>query len=341
MFTNRLIRIIFVKNMEEAMKKILVIDSIYEKHFNNLEIEQKILSEFDVELLHVHSLEDIPDNLMSITEGIILWGCAASIDLNSKIIDKLKKCKIIVKAAVGFENIDIEYARSKQISVYNIPDYGTEEVADHTMALLLSINRKITLLNDEVKQNIWEWNLAREIPRLRGKNLGIIGFGRIGSAVALRAKPFGLNISFYDPFVSSGLEKALGVYRYENLEELLEKSDFISIHCALNRSSYHLINPNNIEYIKKGAVLINTSRGAIIATEALRFLLEKETISFAGLDVLENEPNVDDYITNHKSVVVTPHSAFYSSEAFLEMREKSSKLLMNFYNGNTIRNKVN
>ncbi|QLB43971.1 C-terminal binding protein [Mannheimia pernigra] len=253
----------------------------------------------------------------------------------------LEKCKIIVKAAVGFENIDIDYARFKNIPVYNIPDYGTEEVADHAMALLLSLNRKITLLNSHVKENIWEWINAKEIPRLRGKSLGIIGFGRIGQALALRAKPFGLKIGFYDPIVNSGIDKSLGVFRYENIENLLSESDFISIHCSLNQSSYHLINTNNIECIKKGAVLINTARGAIVSTSALKLLLEEEIISFAGFDVLENEPNVDLDIVNHKSVVVTPHSAFYSSEAFLEMRQKSSKLLLDFYNGKCLRDKVN
>lgn len=139
------------------MKKILIIDSIYEKHFSDLQIEKDILHGYDLDLLHVKSLMDIPISLLSQADGIILWGCASSIDLNSKIIDMLEKCKIIVKAAVGFENIDIDYARFKNIPVYNIPDYGTEEVADHAMALLLSLNRKITLLNSHVKENIWEW----------------------------------------------------------------------------------------------------------------------------------------------------------------------------------------
>ncbi|MDO9834161.1 NAD(P)-dependent oxidoreductase [Glaesserella parasuis] len=187
------------------MKKILVIDSIYEKHFSDLQIEKDILHGYDLDLLHVKSLMDIPISLLSQADGIILWGCASSIDFNSKIIDMLEKCKIIVKAAVGFENIDIDYARFKNIPVYNIPDYGTEEVADHAMALLLSLNRKITLLNSQVKENIWEWINAKEIPRLRGKSLGIIGFGRIGKALALRAKPFGLKIGFYDPIVNSGI----------------------------------------------------------------------------------------------------------------------------------------
>lgn len=323
------------------MKKILVIDSIYEKHFSDLDIEKSILYGYELELIHVKSLMDIPIDLLSQADGIILWGCAACIDLNSTIIDRLKKCKIIVKAAVGFENIDIEYAKLKNIPVYNIPDYGTEEVADHTMALLLSVNRKITLLNSQVKDNIWEWSSAKEIPRLRGKKLGIIGFGRIGSAVALRAKPFGLNIGFYDPFLNSGVDKALGVYRYENLDTLLSESDFISIHCSLNSSSYHLINTHNIENIKKGAVLINTSRGSAVSTDALKSLLERGIISFAGVDVLENEPNVDPDIISHKSITITPHSAFYSLESFLEMREKSSKLLRDFYSGIIVRNQVN
>ncbi|WP_353616891.1 NAD(P)-dependent oxidoreductase [Mannheimia pernigra] len=256
-------------------------------------MEKDILHGYDLDLLHVKSLMDISISLLSQADGIILWGCASSIDLNSKIIDMLEKCKIIVKAAVGFENIDIDYARFKNIPVYNIPDYGTEEVADHAMALLLSLNRKITLLNSHVKENIWEWINAKEIPRLRGKSLGIIGFGRIGQALALRAKPFGLKIGFYDPIVNSGIDKSLGVFRYENIENLLSESDFISIHCSLNQSSYHLINTNNIECIKKGAVLINTARGAIVSTSALKLLLEEEIISFAGFDVLENEPNVD------------------------------------------------
>lgn len=324
------------------MKKVLVIDSVYERHFDMCDVEERILVDAEVKLLHVDTLSDIPQSELSSTDAIILWGCASTIYMDNTFIDQLQQCRLIVKAAVGFENIDIQYAKEKNIPVFNIPDYGTEEVADHAMSLLLSINRKLVELNNGAKvDSCWDWKMAQNIPRLREKNLGIIGFGRIGGAVSLRAKAFGLNVSFYDPFVGSGVEKSYGVDRVDSLQQLLSNSDFISIHCDLNTTSHHLINFETISLFKKGVVLINTARGSIIETEALKLALKDGIISFAGLDVLENEPYIDRELIEYSNVITTQHSAFYSVESFQEMREKSSRMVMNFLNGEIIRNRVN
>src|SRR5687768_7288975 len=158
-------------------------------------------------------------------------------------LDRLQRCRLIVRGGVGVDNVDHAYARTRGIAVANVPDYGSEEVADSAIGLILSLTRGISFLNSRLRQADGDWSpsLAKPLSRLRGRRCGIVGLGRIGTATALRAKALGLEVSFYDPYKPDGYDKALGIRRSETFEELLEQSEVLSLHCPLTELTHHLV----------------------------------------------------------------------------------------------------
>ncbi|WP_145276856.1 C-terminal binding protein [Tautonia plasticadhaerens] len=240
-------------------------------------------------------------------------------------LSRLKHCKGIVRAGVGYNNIDVDEAQRRGIPVCNVPDYGAEEVADHAIMMLLAVIRRLLPSHEAIRKGGWDVPVVYGVPRLRGRTLGLVGCGRIGSATALRAKAFGLDVVFYDPHVAPGFEKALGVRRASTPEALFEQSDYVSVHCYLDEASHHLVNADRLARMRSGGVLINTARGPIVDQEALIEALDSGHLAGAGLDVVEREPLDDDRLRSHPRVVLTPHVAFYSVEGFLEMRRKSAE----------------
>jgi phosphoglycerate dehydrogenase-like enzyme len=250
-------------------------------------------------------------------------------------------CKGVVRVGVGYNNIDLEATGHRGIVVCNVPDYGTEEVADHAMMLLLAVARQLVPCDSAIRAGVWDYRKAAHAPRLRGKTLGLVGCGRIGTATAQRAKAFGLDVVFYDPYVALGYEKALGVRRASSLEELLEQSRFVSLHCYLDATTRHLINSAALVRMPRESVLINTARGPLIDQQALLAALDSGHLLGAGIDVFEREPLDDDRLRNHPRIVLTPHSAFYSIEAALELRRKAAEEVRRLLTGEPPRSPVN
>jgi C-terminal binding protein len=251
------------------------------------------------------------------------------------------RCKAVIRAGVGYNNVDWKAAGERGILVCNVPDYGTEEVADHAMMLLLATARKLLPLDASMRAGTWDFKVGQSAPRLRGKTLGLIGCGRIGIAMAMRAKAFGLDVVFYDPVQPPGMEKALGIRREYELEPLLAQSQFLSLHCYLDDSSRHIINARTLAMLPPGAILINTARGGLVEHEALVEALKSGHLSGAGIDVFEREPLDDDRLRTHPEVILTPHSAFYSMESFVEMRTKAAQEARRILLGEAPRNLVN
>jgi phosphoglycerate dehydrogenase-like enzyme len=245
--------------------------------------------------------------------------------LSARTLARAERCVGIVRAGVGFNNIDITAAAQRGIVVCNVPDYGTEDVADHAMMLLLSVARGLVACHESMRAGHWDYRKTGDAPRLRGKTLAVIGCGNIGTAMALRAKAFGLDVLFFDPYLKPGADKALGLRRADSLEEALSGSDFVSLHCFLDQQSHALINKETLRIMKPGAVLVNTSRGPVIDQSALLDALDAGRLLGAGLDVFEREPLDDERLRNHPRVLLTPHCAFYTAEGFVEMRRKSAE----------------
>lgn len=261
--------------------------------------------------------------LLPTADALILYHDVASITDSS--FSLAPRCRVIVRAGVGYNNVDLHAAEARGILVCNVPDYGSEEVADHAIMMLLAIARQLRDADNSIRAGRWDYTVALAAPRLRGKTLGIVGCGRIGTATALRAKAFGLNVVFHDPLVVPGTEKALGICRAWSLEELLEQSDFVSLHCYLDETTRHLMNSRTIALMRPGAILINTARGPVVEPTALLEALDTGHLLGAGLDVFEIEPLDNERLRQHPRVLLTPHSAFYSIEGFVELRRKTAE----------------
>lgn len=285
-----------------------------------------------------HGEDDLAPTLAEADALILFHDIAAMTDAT---FARAPRLRAVVRAGVGFNNVDLIAAGRRGIGVCNVPDYGTEEVADHAMGMLLAIVRHLPDCDASIRRGVWDYGVAMATPRLRGKTLGLIGCGRIGSAMALRAKAFGLDVVFYDPHVPVGTEKALGIRRSLKLEPMLAESHFVSLHCYLGETSRQIINDRTLAAIRPGAILINTARGPVVDQEALLAALDSGRIYAAGLDVFEREPLDDDRIRNHPRILLSPHSAFYSREGFIELRTKAAEEVARILDGEPPLNLVN
>ncbi len=257
-------------------------------------------------------------------DGLILWH---QVDLTAADFACMTRTKVVVRNGVGFDTVDIHAAAARGIAVCNVPDYGTEEVADHALALTLALNRQLPLLMKDIERGNWRYESGAACRRSRSLVFGIVGCGRIGTAAALRAKAFGFQVCFFDPYAPAGLEKAIGVTRKATLQELLESADVLSLHAPLTPETHHLIGERELQTMKPTAYIVNTARGALIRFDALRRALAEKWIAGAGLDVLEHEPAGAELAGEFTNCIVTPHSAFYSQEAMREMRRSSALIV--------------
>jgi len=275
--------------------------------------------------------------------------------IDKQVLQKLPKLKLITTRSTGFDHIDPEECRNRKITVCNVPFYGENTVAEHTFALILSLSRNVhkaymkTLRHDFSMDGLEGFDI-------KGKTLGVVGAGHIGLHVIRIAKGFGMKVLAYDVNKDKFLAEVLG-FEYVPLEYLFKNSDIITLHVPYNKNTHHLINTESIKLIKKGAILINTSRGAVVDTEALIEALDKKIISGTGIDVLEGEELikeekqllydkaklealgnlVKDYILLGKdNVVFTPHIAFYSREALERILETTVQNITAFTSGNQL-----
>lgn len=264
-----------------------------------------------------------------------------TIKLTERCIARLGRCKGIVRCGVGFDNVDLRAAGERGIVVCNVPDYGAEEVADHALMLLLATARRLLPADRLIREGAWDTTAVFGAPRLRGRTLGLVGCGRIGTAMALRAKALGMRVVAYDPYRPDGLDKALGIERAYRLDELLPRAEFLSLHCPHTSETRHLLNDRTLALLPAGAYVINTARGPVVDLDALLRALESGRVAFAGLDVFEREPLDDERLRRHPRVVLTPHAAFYSVEGWDEMRRKGAQEARRLLLGEPVRNPVN
>ena len=273
--------------------------------------------------------------------------------LGSEQIERLRNCKVIVRPGVGYDNIDIAAARERGIPVCNVPDYGTEEVADSALAMAVSLARGTHFLNSRLRRGIGAWNVdqASPIQRLRGRVFGIVGCGRIGAAAALRAKAFGFDVVIYDPPLRDGVEKSLGVRRVDSLEVLLRQSHVVSLHCPLTSETRGMIGTAELALMPQGGILVNTARGGVVDTAAVVAALADGKLAGAGVDVLEQEPPPEDSPVlrawrdpahpAHDRLLLNPHSAYYCEQGSEEFRTKGALEVLRALQGRPLRNQVN
>ena len=242
--------------------------------------------------------------------------------LTPKAIESMTRCVVIARTGVGVDTVDVPTATRCGITVTNVPDFCFDEVSDTALSLILATARKVVQMNNLVKGGTWNRVLARPIHKLRGSTLGLVAFGNIARAVALKAEAFGFRIIAFDPYVKPETAAVHNVTLVD-FDTLLRESDVISVHAPLNDATYHLIGEAELRKMKPSAFLVNTGRGPVVDGKALARALREGWIAGAGLDVMEKEPpDPDDPLLKLDNVVLTPHYASYTEEAYAEMRRK-------------------
>ncbi|SEA76396.1 D-3-phosphoglycerate dehydrogenase [Thalassobacillus cyri] len=298
--------------------KIVITD--YE--YDTLQQEQEVLTEAGLEYvaLQCKTEEEVIEACRD-ADGIITQYAP----FTEKVINNLEKCKVIARYGIGVDSIDVNAASEKGITVCNVTDYCLDEVSDHAMALLLSAARKVTLLNNHVKNNDWNFNLGKPIHRLRGQVLGLVGFGNIPQRLAEKAKAFGLQIITYDPYIDETAAGEKGA-RLVDFDSLLAEADFVSVHAPLTKATQHMMNEEAFQKMKPTAYLINTARGGLVDEAALEGAVKNKEIAGAAIDVMEQEPPVTDHsLLAYEEMIITPHVAWYSEASEAELKRKTAQ----------------
>ncbi len=303
--------------MVQPTYKVLVTDYI----FANLEPERTVLEPIGAEVIAAQCRT--PEEVIALgqdVDGIL----NQAVPLTSNVVQSLKKCQIIVRYGVGFDNVDVEAATRQGIYVCNVPTYATREVADHTLALLLSLVRKIAFMDKRVRAGKWDYKLSKPIRRLEGSVLGIVGLGNIGRAVAQRAQGFGFQMLGYDPYIDPGILQKLPV-KPVDFETLLRQSDYIAIHTPLTSETRHLFRRETFQKMKQGAIVVNAARGPVVNESDLYEALQQGWLAGAALDVMEKEPPETSLLFTLENVLITPHMAWYSEEAGADLQRMAAE----------------
>jgi D-3-phosphoglycerate dehydrogenase / 2-oxoglutarate reductase len=261
--------------------------------------------------------------------------------ITAEVLDALPDCRLVVRYGVGVDNVDVTAAAERGVWVANVPDYGTQEVADHALALGLALLRGIPALSASVRAGRWDYRIAGPLRRLSTLRFGIVGCGAIGSAAGARAAAFGMDVVGVD--VAAGRPAPGGPIRPVTLDELVATSDVISLHVALTPVTEHLVDAAFLASVKPTAVLVNTARGGLVDTVALLAALDSGRLAAAALDVLETEPpdDVGRRLVAHERVVVTPHAAWYSEESFVSLKTEVAREALRVLAGGPPRSPVN
>lgn len=326
--------------------RVLIVDAA---HAMDVSIEKETLGpEFEVEVLVTQDPAAVPDATWARADAVLSW----LMPVRAPEIAKLTRCKLVAKYGVGTDVFDLEAAGKAGIAVCNVPDYGTGEVADHAMAMMLGLRRGLHTFGELLAADPgagWRWNAGPLMKRIATDRLGIVGVGRIGSAVARRAEAFGMEVVWYDPHVDVA-SRPPG-RRLDSLAELLAGSDIVTLHCPLTEETRGMIGAEALAGIKPGAILVNTARGAVCDLVAVHDALRAGRLGGAAIDVFPEEPPDPDspLVAAFRlqpswaagRILLSPHAAFYSPQSWREMREKAAATARDFLTKGWLRNCVN
>jgi phosphoglycerate dehydrogenase-like enzyme len=283
------------------------------------------------------SLADLPDADCAAADGLMILRYRVT----AADFARFPKLRAVCRMGVGYDVIDRKAAAERQVLVLNVPDYGTTEVADHAISLALALRRGLLLHHERQRKDppaVWRYVVDPLVRRSSVQTFGIIGMGRIGTAVALRAKAFGFRVVFFDPYLPNGVELGLGIGRARTLEDLLRATDTLSVHTPLTPETRDMLGARELGWLPQEAVVVNTARGPIVDIDALASALKSGHLAGVGLDVVPVEPPVEpvpELIRAYRArepwtegrLIITPHSAFYSPQAWEDIRAKSAETM--------------
>jgi D-3-phosphoglycerate dehydrogenase len=315
------------------MPRVVITDTV----FGSTEPEQEVLR--GLAEIEVAPASDEQTLRRVAAEADALLNCYAR--LSPELVRSLKRCRIIARYGIGVDTVPISVASEAGIMVTNVPDYCIDEVSDHALALLLNLARGIGRATLATRAGEWDIAVVQPLYRLRGRTLAILGFGRIGRALADKARPLGLRIIAFDQYVPEEAIRAAGVEPV-NLRSALEQADLVSVHVPLTDQTHHLIDAQALALMKPSAFLVNTSRGPVVDAQALAEALRAGKLAGAGLDVVEPEPPPPDFeLRQMPNVLLTPHTAFYSEEAQRELQRRAAEDVARVLRGEQPRSLVN
>jgi D-3-phosphoglycerate dehydrogenase / 2-oxoglutarate reductase len=318
------------------MKKIVVIEPGYLDYTEEAKVLNTFAPQFTV--LQIGT----PKNLIlsEVKDADAIMVREAIVD--AEVIDAAIKCKVIVRYGVGVDNIDLNHAKRKGIYVANVPDYGSEDVAEHAISLMVAATRRVVTRDRDVHNGKWGVGQAEPIPRMGGKILGIVGFGRIARCFAEKASGLGFRSTLvFDPALTFEQAKEARVTKVD-LDTLIQEADFISLHAPLNEHTRHMINANRIGKMKPMAVLVNTSRGGLVDELALFDALKENRIHAAGIDVFETEPvPLENPLLTLNNAICTDHTAWFTEESVVELQHKGANEVLRVFEGSEPTNWVN
>jgi D-3-phosphoglycerate dehydrogenase / 2-oxoglutarate reductase len=305
--------------------------------YPNLDVEENVLKGTGIELVRFKASNDADIEAMGDQIDAILTDTTP---ITRQTVGYLKRCRIVVRLGVGFDIVDGAACREHGIVVCNVPDYGVEEVANHAVALLFVVHRRILSYDRKVRQKGWGYQTEWPIRRLSRQKVGVVGIGRIGAQFAARIKPFVREVAAYDPGLTPDQIQKRGA-NAEELRPLLETADLISLHLPLSQETHHLINQETIGWMQRQPILINVSRGGLIDSAALATGLRERKLSGAGLDVFEHEPAAPQEYFDLPGVVLSPHVAWYSEESSEQLRVSAVQQIADYLTGKPAVNVVN
>ncbi len=316
------------------MWKVVICDYYYE----SLAQEREILSGIGAEVLDYHCTTE--EEVIAVAKDCDALICQFA-PITKRVIQALKRCKVIVRYAIGVDNIDLKAAEEQGIVICNVPDYSIDEVSNHAIALLLDCVKKLTFLAGQVRQGLTGYGTVKPLFRMEGRTLGLMGFGRIPRMVARKMAGFGVRMIAFDPMMDYAAARELRVTSV-GFQRLLEESDYLSVHCPLTDETRHLFDRGAFERMKPSAIFINTARGGIVKEKDLIWALENHEIAMAGLDVTEIEPIPKEHpLLQMDCALVTPHVAWYSEEAVLDLQRKAAEEVAGVLQGKPPRHPVN
>jgi len=319
-------------NSNKTKIKVIVTDFIEP----DLKWEEDELAPLGIEIRAYQLKHAPPEELVEkLKDGDVLIVNMAR--MTKEVMSNLPNCKLIVRHGVGYDNIDLNAASELGIQVSYVPDYCVDEVAEQAVMLMLGVWRRIRYQLRSMGQSVgkaeWDFSSVGTIRRIAGRRAGIIGCGRIGSRTLRIVRGFGMEATVCDPYLSEKRQKELGI-TVTTLEEVLQSADFISLHCILNESTYHLIGEKQLRMMKSNAILVNTARGGLVDIDALARACREGWIAGAGIDVFEEEPPDSHFpLLGLDNVLLTPHLSWYSEDAVWEIRKKIIEDIKRFVSG--------
>nr|WP_302053248.1 C-terminal binding protein [Bacillus sp. FJAT-29790] len=313
---------------------------ILDDEWNEHQLEKNMYQQhdLDVKVTRSETLEKDLPLYAPYADGVV---AQVGFQCKADIIDKLQSCKVISIPGVGYNHVDVKAATEKGIIVSHVPDYCAEEVSDHTIALILSVTRRLSPYNRKVREGKWDPLDTLPIHRFSARTVGLLGFGRIARMVAAKLKPFGVRILAHDEFVPVETFDKHSVEPV-SLNDLLEQSNILSLHVPLTPETKNLINYERLKIMPHGAFVINTCRGGVINEEDLQTLIKEGHIAGAGLDVLEHEPpSPDNPLLTMEEVFITPHASYFSEESITELRTRTTQAIIDGVQGKHLPNALN